>query len=118
MLYSGLFKREDIMLSNKKLCFGLKCSYCGRFMSFEDLRNGRSSYTMTYSNTGGEEYEGECKLCKEKAKRTTPEEIIKLIETIAENEVDPEASLYRKGWSRGWNAFREELHYILERNRK
>jgi hypothetical protein len=87
-------------------------------MSYDDLQNGRSSYTMTYSNTGGEEYDGECKACKAKDNTLTPEEVIKLLADIPENPIDDEASLYRKGWFRGWNAFREELHLILDEKGK
>jgi len=84
-------------------------------MSYDDLQNGRSTWTLTWSNTGGEEYEGECKTCKEKDGTITSKAAISLIAAIPENEIDQNATLYRKGWFRGWNAFREELHLILEK---
>jgi hypothetical protein len=46
----------------------IKCTWCGRFISYEDLRSGKATHFMVTpdSDYSCEEWESNCKKCREK----------------------------------------------------
>ena len=51
----------------KKECEKIKCNYCGRFISYNDLNSGKAYYQMVLpdSDCSIETWEGCCGRCKE-----------------------------------------------------